>query len=354
MMPDPAPGSPQDRIDRFARGELSAAESRELAQGSLDNAELFDELTSSALAKAALERRPKVIPLRRKTRSVVIVSAAAAVVAALSIYLLRPGSTRRESAPAVALTPALAHSAKSGQPVLLTELLQQEPGSAIFRGDESNGRSPRPAGSIVSVNRGVGVIDLGSLDGLTKGDELDIYKDAASTAGIGRITLTAVFRERARGRVSGDVRAGNTVRVAPAVHLNALLEQVSALNQRGDAEAAQKMAEQAARWADTTPAAAPSRRAAAWNVLAVFRLLRGDRDGAETQLRQARAAAPKSNPEWARAANNLGVLAEMRGDRRAAESFYRDALNAIRAAPDAPPSERQAINTNLTRVRASH
>ena len=40
-----------DRIDRYVRGELSPAEARELAQESLEDPELFEALTYSALAK---------------------------------------------------------------------------------------------------------------------------------------------------------------------------------------------------------------------------------------------------------------------------------------------------------------
>jgi hypothetical protein len=43
-----------DQIDRYARGELSASEARQLAQSSLEDEELFEELTSTTLAKAAL------------------------------------------------------------------------------------------------------------------------------------------------------------------------------------------------------------------------------------------------------------------------------------------------------------
>jgi hypothetical protein len=47
----------EDRIDCYVRGELAAAEARELAQESLDDPELFEDLTCSALAKAAVSAR---------------------------------------------------------------------------------------------------------------------------------------------------------------------------------------------------------------------------------------------------------------------------------------------------------
>ena len=44
----------EDRKDRYVRGELTAEEARELAQKSLGDPELFEDLTFSALAKSAL------------------------------------------------------------------------------------------------------------------------------------------------------------------------------------------------------------------------------------------------------------------------------------------------------------
>src|SRR5581483_7932886 len=66
-----------DAIDRYARGDLSPAEARDLARASLDSPELFDELTDAALAKAALSSRPA--PARRKTWFVMAGLAAAAL-----------------------------------------------------------------------------------------------------------------------------------------------------------------------------------------------------------------------------------------------------------------------------------
>ena len=94
-------------------------------------------------------------------------------------------------------------------------------------------RSPRvvcrsPAGSIVSIEDGLALIDLGSLDGLAKGSELTIFRDERSTQPIGRLNVTTVFRERARGRIlSGqEIPANSQVRVASAAYLGALLERV--------------------------------------------------------------------------------------------------------------------------------
>src|SRR5947209_3959640 len=43
------------QIDRYVRGELSPAEARALAQKCLDDPELFEDLTSVALTKSALD-----------------------------------------------------------------------------------------------------------------------------------------------------------------------------------------------------------------------------------------------------------------------------------------------------------
>jgi len=47
----------EDRKDRYVRGELTAAEARALAQESLGNPELFEDLTSLAGCKKRLYRR---------------------------------------------------------------------------------------------------------------------------------------------------------------------------------------------------------------------------------------------------------------------------------------------------------
>ena len=108
-----------------------------------------------------------------------------------------------ETAPPFILTPALPFAAKPGQPVLLASDLQPDrrEDSQVFRGAELESRLPQPAGSIVSIEDGLAAIDLGSLDGLAKGSELRIFRDERSTQPIGRLMVTTVFRERARGRI---------------------------------------------------------------------------------------------------------------------------------------------------------
>ena len=79
----------EGQMDRFARGELSPAESRELARKALESPELFEELTSTAIAQTELQNRTR----RSNVRPIfAVLATAAAVVAAISLYG-RSGST---------------------------------------------------------------------------------------------------------------------------------------------------------------------------------------------------------------------------------------------------------------------
>jgi hypothetical protein len=78
-----------EQLDRFARGKLSPAESRELARQSLDNHDLFDELTSAAIARRG--------PAGRANRQitgprVALLATAAAIIAGAVLYAPRPGA----------------------------------------------------------------------------------------------------------------------------------------------------------------------------------------------------------------------------------------------------------------------
>jgi tetratricopeptide (TPR) repeat protein len=291
----------------------------------------------------------------------------------------------------------LAFSADPAQPVLLASDLQSEPagrGAQVFRGAESASRAPQATGAIISIEDGVATINLGSLDGVAKGSELQLFRDGQSTQPVGRLVATTVFRERARGRIIAgeEIQVGHQVRVSGVVHLGALMEQVDALSSQGDAEAARKTAEKAVAWAESAsvlsgqkrkalqrlaaleyqagalqaaeshyrsaveslnaqPPASSLERSAAWNSLAVLHMLRGDYDGAEAALAQAVSASPKTDIAYGRSANNLGVLAELRGDRRKAEAHYADALHAFGGAADSPAHERRVVETNLTRIK---
>ena len=99
-MTDPHRTQLEDLINRYVRGELNASEARELAQKSLGDPELFEDLTFSALTKLALATRSvgkqlpqsvrgsKLIRFPRKAR-ILVVSAAVAAIVLVSLYSLR-------------------------------------------------------------------------------------------------------------------------------------------------------------------------------------------------------------------------------------------------------------------------
>jgi tetratricopeptide (TPR) repeat protein len=330
-----------DRIDRYMRGELSPPEARALAQASLDSPALFDELTDAALAKAALNphtvRTASVIRIRRKTTVIAGTLAAAAAFVLISL-------PHRPSMPGPNLKPVLELSATAGQPVLLANGLHSA-NAPVFRGGEPDSRAPQAAGSIVSIEDGLANIDLGSLDGLAKGSDLQVFRGSDS---VGRLQVTTVFRDRARANVieSKQLRPKDEVHVGGADHLGALLQQVDAAFNRGDPDAAIKLAEEAVRWGESV-AVSPGAMAASWNQLAVLHMLRGEYGGAESLLLRAASAASKTDPVYGQIKNNLGVLAELRGDRDKATASYNDALG------DYPGDQNQTVERNLSRVRGS-
>jgi hypothetical protein len=365
-------------LDRYVSRELTAAEGRELAQESLDDRELFEDLTASALAAAALAAPPaKVVRFPRKIRFIAAGAIAAAAAVVVLLYSMRP--PQQHPLPQTAqLKPSLTMSASPGQPVLLASGLQVAPSgrenAPIFRSPTPDSRSPRSAGSIVSIDDGLATLNLGSLDGLEKGSQVEVFRNEKS---VGHLAMTAVFRERARAQILSGARIqmNDQVLVPAVAYLDALLQQVEALAGRGDAAAARTTAEKAAAWAETgnVPPAELERLAsleyqlgsvqaaekhyqaagsqaslAALNNLAVLRLLRGDYDGAEAPLNRVVSTSPKTDPEYARSVNNLGVLAELRGDARKAQQHYADALGALAGASS---PERQALEANLARIR---
>jgi hypothetical protein len=364
-----------DPIDRYARRELTAAEARELAQKSLDDPELFENLTASALAAAAVAApSAKVIRFPRKARFFVAAAAVAAMVVFVSLYSMRPSQRHpQQTAASAHLKPSLALSASPGQPILLASGLEHERNSApVFRSPGADSRAPRRSGSIVSIEDREATINLGSLDGLGKGTQVRIFRDAKS---IGHAPVTAVFRERARIAVQPGAQVNDQVRAADDVYFEALLQQAEALSGDG----ARTMTEKAAAFAETAnvPArelerlaaleyqegsfqaaekhyqsAEPQASLGALNNLAVLRMLRGDYDGAEAPLNRVVSTSPKTVTAYARSVNNLGVLAELRGDRPKAEQLYADALRALAGAADSP--ERQALEANLARIRGVH
>jgi hypothetical protein len=330
-----------DRIDRYVRGELSPEEARELAQASLDSPELFDELTGAALAKAALNPRTvRSARVVRYWRTTAVITGGLAAAAALVLTALPHRAIMRE----LNVKPVLVLSSDGGQPVLLATGLQ--PANApVFRGGEPDSRPPQAAGWIVSIEGGLANISLGSLDGLAKGSELQVYRGAKLA---GRLQVTTVFRDRSRAAaIEGkQLQPKDEARVGGADHLNALLQQVDATFNRGDPDTAIKLAEEAVRWGEAA-AVQPGAMAVLWNQLAVLHMLRGDYGGAGSLLLRAASAASKADAVYSQIQNNLGVLAELRGDRDKATASYNDALGASLA------DERQTVERNLARVRGA-
>ncbi|MCU1272854.1 MAG: hypothetical protein JWO48_285 [Bryobacterales bacterium] len=413
----------EDRKARYMRSDLTAAEARELGQESLADPELFEDLTFSALAKAALSSQSvrkqlqqadsgtKVVRFPRRIRVLLAGVAAVAASVFISLYSLR-SSFLRQNPPSPAqnptgitglvpsLKPALASTAKLGQPVLLASGLLPEQaerdGAQVFRSPEPDSRAPQSTGSIISIEDRLATIDLGSRDGLRKGSELHVFRDEHSTQPVGRLVVTTVFRERARGRIPAgqQIEVHNQIRVPAAVYLEALLQRVDALAGQGDSVAARTWAEKAVGWAQATkvppgerrkalerlagleyqagsyeaaekhyqsaadslnslPATSDRDEAAIFNNLAVLHLLRGDYNGAEMPLSRAVSKSPKADSVYGRSVNNLAVLAELRGDRRKAEALYSDALRAFAGMADSSGKGRRAVETNLARLRSS-
>jgi hypothetical protein len=279
----------EEKTDRFARGDLTPAESRDLAQQALDDPELFDELTSTALARTAWarSRRSRII----SPRVAWIVAAAAAVaILAVALYVLRRPSQLAPQTIAV-----------SSGPIFLSQIVD----STTFRGPEPDSRPARAAGSVMQVEGRAVTIDLGSLDGLAKGGEVELVRDGQTT---GKLTVTTIFRDHSRGLASPgiSVRVKDEVRVPRQMVLRAALDQIDALIARGDSGGARRIAEQVS-GEDADPAS-------------------------------------MSPADW----NNLGAIAELHGDKGKAQVAYQRALR------DNPPGPaRQSIQTNLARVKRS-
>src|SRR5581483_10166395 len=155
--------------------------------------------------------------------------------------------------------------------------------------------------------QGEATVNVGSIDGLEQGDELE-------TSSGGRVKLGTIFRDRARGTISGNVRAQDEIGVPAEAHLRALVDRVEAARKRGDLEEARRRAQDAAAFFESAKPAqdAGSRLAFAENELGVALIRKSDLIGAETVLKQA--AALSNDGSHARALNNLGVIAELRGD----------------------------------------
>ena len=166
-------------------------------------------------------------------------------------------------------------------------------------------RASRTTGTVTQVRDGNVTIDLGSVDGLTPGSEVEIVRARKS---IGRLTVTNVDQDHTSGPVPPKfaVQTNDEVRVSEQAILRTTLDQIDKLVAGGNTEVARRIAAQA-----KTETTDPNSLASA---------------------------------DW----NNLGVIAELHGHRTNARMLYTRALR------DNPPaSVRQSIESNLTRVEDS-
>jgi hypothetical protein len=345
------------RLDAYLAGDLSASEQRTLAQQALDDPELFDELTSAAMIKAAAADEP-IVPVRRTNSSrmtwLLAGAAAAAVIAIVAVYRsssspAAPAPATTASTPSTPNTEPAATTPTAAQPVILAARLDELAArpAAEFRAPADTSRSPKNAGVVVALEDGEAAIDIGSLDGVTKGSELSIFRGAGRSRPIGRLTVTTVFRERARGRAaSGSVQVGDRIDVPAALQLSALLEQVLARLAAGDSKTAGSLATQAVAMSTN---ASDADSAEAMNELAAVLIRERDYQAAETLLRRAQTGAAAATA--VRVTNNLAALAAMRGDVTTAESLYRSALALADSSPEYE-SARRAIESNLQDLRA--
>jgi len=389
------------RTDRFMNRELHPAAARALAHQALDDADLFEELTAVALVQAALESPATTdrslaqsalddenlfdtlvargavetvvrTPFRSK-RPVILVAAAAAIAAGLlTFFVLRPATHSvqppAQQARAVVTKPAVAPA------ILLTADLQPVHlrNAPVFRGGDTASRPPKSDGTVLSIEDGIATVNLGSVDGLAKGTALLA----------GRIVITTVFRDRARGKIAaGDaIHANDPVQVPNTAHLAAILQQVDALAAGGDLKAARDIArnalaggspgetrqllerlaaldyqagapdaardryEVAINNLDQPPAASPTEQATTLASYGALLLLNGERERAGEMLQKA--LAKVADPVLrSQILNNLGAVQELRGDRDGAAGLYNQAL-----AHSTSKADRTIEEANLARV----
>jgi hypothetical protein len=346
-------------IDQFAARELSPAEARKLAQQALEEPDLFDSLVARGAVEASLHapavRVALAAPARRKQWAMALGAVAAAWLLVVVVWRVvvsqqihQPSQQARAIVPKPDVLPSL--YAAGNQPVVLAGDLHPAPtiDALILRGDSAPSRSPQSSGTITALDGGEATVNLGSLDGLTKGTEL------------GPIVITTVFRDHARGNVTAgaSIHLNDRIQVPSSMHLAAVLHEVDALASSGDVDQARALArntlsagssaetrtllerlaaldyqagatdaarehyEAAANNFYAPPAASPSEQAATLNSLGALYLLRGDTRSAEKPLNQAAAQTAIDPNLRAQILNNLGVLSEMKRDLATARDDY--------------------------------
>jgi hypothetical protein len=326
------------QLDAYLDRELSRQEQRALAQKALDDPELFDELATAAAVDSAAANEP----VGARAHSIggiwMLIGAAAAVAIIAATVAIDRSSSRPPAPPATARQstprapgPAAAPAPTASRPVILAARLGDLAGQPApeFRSDAAASRAPKSSGVVVSVENGEVSIDLGSLDGVAKGSEVQVVR-AGGSGGVG-LTIATVFRERSRGVIApaNAVRVGDRVVVPSHLQLNALVEFVVSRVAAGDVDAARTAARQGVA---VSAAASGGASADAMNELAAVLMDDGDYADAETLLRRAQTTA--TGITAVRVANNLAASAMLRGDVAAAESLYRSALAMAGTAPE--------------------
>ncbi len=350
-------------IDQFATRELSPAAARKVAHQALEDPDLFDALVAQGALEASL-RSPAVraalaAPSRRKQWAIALSAVAAAWLLVIVVWrsvvshqFHEPAEQARaippKNVPKPAVLPSLA--AGNNRPLLLASELSpaRSADAPVFRAGGAPSREPQSSGTITALENGEATVNLGSLDGLTKGTEL------------GPIVITTVFRDHARGKVASGsaIHVNDRISIPPSIHLAAVLRQVNALAAGGDLTQARALAgtalaagssgetrallerlaaldyqagatdvarehyESAANNFYAPPRASASEQAATLNSLGALYLLRGDSASAAKPLNQAASQTGIDPDLHAQILNNLGVMSEINGDLAKARDNY--------------------------------
>lgn len=393
------PDERDDRLDRYAAGELSLREQRDLAQAALDDPALFETLTATALLRESVRADdplavpPRVARRRRPMPLLAVVGGAMAAAAAFGVVVIWRSSAVLPSRHTVsdARTAQPVPQRAPTEPAFLIVRVDPDPSRSEFRSVEAGTRLPRDNG-VVAARQGDEIeINLGSIDGLAKGSTLSlIRKDGGELSAT--LTVETVFRDRARGRArpAANARPGDRVEVSRADAVRALLEHADARVAGGDLSAARRLAELAVRRAeavgapdglkrrplvelgslehrigaidaaerhlrravqtiDEPPVATAIERAQVLSALAAVLIGKRAYGEAEPLLRSARPYA--TGHVAVRIANDLGALAAIRGDRSAA-ALYQSALESAGNSLDFE-GERRTIEANLELLRTS-
>lgn len=318
------------KMDRYLRGELTPAEARELAHAALSDSALFDALAAhSAMEqslqdpafRAAVLAPTKVVRFPRKVWGIGMAALAAAI-AVFELYI----NSRRQAPHTLAGTPILI--AKDFAPSSSTS-------APVFRAAPADSRAPQPEGTIVAQDNLLVTINLGSLDGLTTGIQLNVLRTGSKNP-TGRLEATTIFRDRSRARiVSGAAHEHDRVRAEPSVYLNAVAEVMGS---------DLKVAHNAVQWAQSN-AVPPSAMRPLLERLAPLDYTDADFSAADRDYQLLRDSAPTPD-ERAEALNNLGAIADQRGQISMALEFYQQALRTVANSAH----DRQIIEANLARL----